>query len=62
MAGRDGSAGSNVGLPSDAVPPESQRKSGGERPPKVDLFVGNLSLYTGAEGLKEYFEWVANLE
>ena len=36
--------------------PTSQSKSGSVDVPKVDLFVGNLSLYTEATSLKEYFE------
>ena len=36
--------------------PTSQSKSGSVDLPKVDLFVGNLSLYTEATSLKEYFE------
>ena len=34
----------------------SQSKSGSADLPKVDLFVGNLSLYTDAATLKAYFE------
>ena len=36
--------------------PTSQGKFGNVDLPKVDLFVGNLSLYTEATALKEYFE------
>ena len=63
MASRNGTSASEardveVNAAASESPPSlsPQSKLGRDDSPKVDLFVGNLSLYTEAASLKEYFE------
>ena len=61
MASRNGTSESrdvevNAAASESASSPSPQLELGRDDAPKLDLFVGNLSLYTEAASLKEYFE------